>query len=68
MPENWGSSVIVPLYKGKGEMTEFSHSGGNDWLIVAGKIYAGTLADRVRRVTEGSLMMNSRVSDYGGGV
>ena len=35
VPEDWGSAVIVPLYKGKGERTEC--------LSVVGKIYAGIL-------------------------
>ena len=28
VPENWRSAVIVPLYKGKGESTEYKNYGG----------------------------------------
>ena len=51
VPEDWRSAMIVPLYKGKGEMTECKIYKG--LLSVVGKIYAGVLANRVRRATEG---------------
>ena len=51
MPGDWRSSVIVPLYKGKGERTECKNYRGISLLSVAGKIYSGILVDRVRRVT-----------------
>ena len=44
--------MIVPLYKGKGERTECSNYRGINLLSVIGKIYAGILVDRVRKVTE----------------
>ena len=40
VPEDWISAVIVPLYKGKGEMTKCKNYRG-----VVGKIYAGILVD-----------------------
>ena len=49
--EDWRSTVIVPLYKAKGERTVFKNYRGISLLSVAGKIYAGILVDRVRRVT-----------------
>ena len=50
MPEDWRSAVIVPLYKGKGERTECSNYRGIS-LSVVGKIYAGILVYRFRKVT-----------------
>ena len=46
LPEDWRSSVIVPMYKGKGERNECKKYRGFSLLSVI-------LVDRVRRVTEG---------------
>ena len=51
VPEDWRSSVIVSLYKGKGGNTEFKNYRGIRLLSVVRKIYAGILLDRIRRVT-----------------
>ena len=51
--EDWKSAVIVPLYKGRGEMTEYSNYRGISSLSMVRKIYAGILVDRVCKVTEG---------------
>ena len=53
MSKDWRSTVIVPLYKGKGERIEYSNYIGIRFLSVFGQIYAGILIDRVRKVTEG---------------
>ena len=53
VPEDWRSAVIIPLYKGKGERTGCSNYRGISSLSVVGKIYAGILVNRVRKVTEG---------------
>ena len=53
VPEDWKSAVTVPLYKGKGEKTECKNFRDMSLLSVIGKIYAGILVDRVRRVTGG---------------
>ena len=45
--------MIVPLYKGKGERSECKNYRGISLLRVVGKIYAGILVGRVRRVTRG---------------
>ena len=45
--------MIVPLYKSKVERTECKNYRGISLLNVVGKIYAGKLVDRVRRVTGG---------------
>ena len=45
--------MIFPLYKGKGERTEYKNYKGISLLSVVGKIYVGILIDRVRRVSEG---------------
>ena len=51
VPEDWRSAAIVPLYKGKGERTEYNNYRGISLLNVVGKIYAGILVDSVSRVT-----------------
>ena len=51
--EDWISALIVPLYKGKGERTEYKNYRGINLLSVVRKIYAGILVDRVHRVTGG---------------
>ena len=45
--------MIVPLYKGKEERSHCNSYRCISSLSVAGKIYAGILVDRVRKVTEG---------------
>ena len=52
VPEDWRSAMIVRLYKGKGERTEFKTHRGIS-LRVVGKINARILVDRVHRVTGG---------------
>ena len=51
VPENCRYAAIVPLYKGKGERIECRNYRGISLLSFVGKIYAGTLKDRARRVT-----------------
>ena len=63
--EDWRSAVIVPLYKGKVERTEYKNYRGISLLSVVGKIYAGILIDRVSRDT-GGLMTKGAFE--GGGV
>ena len=53
MLEDWRSTVIVTLYKDKGERTECKNYRGISLLSVVGKIYAGILVGRVCRVTVG---------------
>ena len=53
VPKLWRYSVIVPLYKGKGEISECKNYRDIGLLSVAGKIYKRTLVIRVRRVTGG---------------
>ena len=49
------SAVIIPLYKSKGERTEFNNYRGVSLLSFVGKRCTGILAETVRRVT-GSLI------------
>ena len=42
VPEDWRSAVIIPLYKGRGERTEYKNSRGISLLSMVGKIYAGS--------------------------
>ena len=50
--EDW-RSVIVPLYKGKGERTECKNYRGIILFNVVGKIHVEILVDRILRVTGG---------------
>ena len=52
VPEDWSSTLIISLYKGKGERVECKNYRGIS-LNVIGKIYTGILVDRDRRVTGG---------------
>jgi hypothetical protein len=52
VPKDWSRAVIVPLYKGKGDKGNCRNYRGISLLSVVGKIYAGILVERVRRVTE----------------
>ena len=45
--------MIVPLYKGKGEITECKNYGVISLLSRVGNLYVGSLVDRVCRVTGG---------------
>ena len=52
VPEDWRSTVIAPLYKGKGKRTECSICKSISLLSVVGKIYAAILVEKVCKVTE----------------
>ena len=45
------TTTILKTYNGKGEKSECKNYRGISQLSVVGKIYAGILVDRVRRVT-----------------
>ena len=64
--EDFRSTMVVPLYKDKGERCECKDYRSISLLCVVGKIYAGILIDRVRRVTRG-LMMSKGVLEMRGG-
>ena len=49
VPEDWRSAVNVPLYRDKEERTECKNYRNISLLSVVGKIYAGILAERVRK-------------------
>ena len=53
VPGDWGSAMIVSLYKDKEERTECRNNRGTSLFSMVGKIYSGILVDRVCRVTEG---------------
>ena len=62
-PEDWRSTVIIPLYKDKGERTVCMNYRCISLLNVVGKIYAGILVDRVCRVN--SMCVNERSNERG---
>ena len=51
--EDWRSTVMVLLYRGKGGRTEYKNYGAISLLSMVGKIYARILADMVCSVTGG---------------
>ena len=53
VPEDWRSTVIVSLYKGKGERNKCKNYRGISMLSVVKKIYAGILVDRIHRMDGG---------------
>ena len=52
VPRDWRSTVIVSLYKEKGEVTECKNCRGVSLFSIIRNIYAGILVGRVLRVTE----------------
>ena len=52
-PEDWRPTVIVPLYKDKGERTEWKNYKSISLLSVVGKIYEAILVGRVCRRSVG---------------
>ena len=51
-PVDWVLAIIVPLYKGKGDMHECSNFRGISLLSVVGKVYGRVLINRIRDRTE----------------
>ena len=54
-PVDWVLAVIVPLYKGKGDIHDCSNSRGISLLSVVGKVYGRILINRIRDRTEGAI-------------
>ena len=50
VPDDYRSAVIVSLYRGQGERTECKNYRGVSLLRVVGKIYAGIIVGRIRKV------------------
>ena len=48
IPPEWRRSIIVPLYKGKGDRRECGNYRDISLLSVPGKIFARVLLDRIR--------------------
>ena len=52
VPVDWVIACMVPLYKGKGDVHEFSNFRGISLLSVVGKVYGMVLINRIRDKTE----------------
>ena len=52
VPVGWVIACMVPLYKGKGDVHEFSNFRGISLLSVVGKVYARIVINRIRDKTE----------------
>ncbi len=55
VPEDWRKTIIVPLYKGKGNREECNNYRGISLLSVPGKIYGRILNERMMKVTDKSV-------------
>ena len=51
-PVDWVLAVIVPLYKGKGDVHDCSNFRGISLLSVVGKVYGRVLMNRIKDRTE----------------
>ena len=47
IPKNWKISMVVPLYKGKGDINKPGNYRGISLLSILGKIYTGIMAERL---------------------
>ena len=54
-PRDWKSAIIVPIHK-QGSRLECTNYRGISLLSVVGKVFARVLNDRVKGLTEGSVM------------
>ena len=52
IPEDWGTGIIFPLYKGKGVKNDMNAYRGITLLNVAGKIFTKVLASRIMKWVE----------------
>ena len=52
VPVDWVIACMVPLYKGKGDVHEYSNFTGISLLSVVGKVYGRVLINRIRDKTE----------------
>ena len=52
VPKDWQRSIIVPLYKGKGDKLECGNYRGISLLSIPGKLYGKILIGRVRSRTD----------------
>ena len=55
VPEEWRTSIVVPIYKGKGAKDECKNYRGISLLSVPGKVYGRLVIERVRKLTERSV-------------
>ena len=52
VPVDWLHGIIVPLYKGKGDVYECGNSRGISLLAVVGKVFGRVLINRIKDKTE----------------
>ena len=48
IPTDWKRGLVVPLWKGKGDLQDCNNYRGVMLLSVAGKVFARIILDRVR--------------------
>ena len=52
VPRDWRAAVVLPVYKGKGDMKECCKYRGISILNVVGKVYGRILIERENVITE----------------
>ena len=52
VPADWLCGIIVPLYKGKGDVYECGNSRGISLLVIIGKVFGRVLINRIKDKTE----------------
>ena len=52
VPEDWVLAIIIPLFKGKGDVHDCSNYRGISLLSVVGKLYGRILINRIKGKTE----------------
>ena len=52
VPVDWLCGIIVPLYKGKGDVYECGNSRGISLLVIIGKVFGRVLINRIKDKTE----------------
>ncbi|MFA0954731.1 RNA-directed DNA polymerase, partial [Klebsiella pneumoniae] len=55
VPEEWKFAVIVPLYKGKGDVYDCRNHRGISLLSVPGKLYGRLVIERVQGLTRAGI-------------
>ena len=53
VPRDWQRTIVVPLYKGKGDRGDCKNYRGISLLSIPGKVYGSVLIDKIRETTEG---------------
>ena len=65
VPNDWMRAIIVPIYKGKGDMSDCKNYRGINLLGIPGKVYRRILIEKVGSLTEG--LVGEEQCEFGSG-